>query len=144
MSVVARGITGSIDGTDSEHTDAIRQMSSSTRTGWMDGCHGWENRQKEEALKAMLLKNQPAKDLSEACKVAYTAHLHKYPGCQGPGVGVKTIQKKLRDNQILKWKPFPPEPFDEYMFALQAMPEVLEEYRATLVANDVMKPGVDE
>ncbi len=141
MSVVARGITVTIDGTDNEHTDAIQQMSSIARTGWMDG---WENRQKETALRAMLMQNQPSKDLSDTCKLAYTVHLYKYPGCQGGGVGVKATQKRLRSNQILKWKPFPPEPFEAYMLALEAMPELLEEYRATIVANDALKPGVDE
>ena len=114
---------------------------SRARTGWMDRT---ENRQNESALTAMLLQNQPAKDLSDARKLAYTAHLYKYPGCQGLGVGVKAIQKKLRAKQILKWVPFPPEPFDAYMVALEAMPQLLEEYRATLVADDAMKPGVAE
>jgi hypothetical protein len=116
-------------------------MSSSARTGWMDGL---ENLQKEAALRVMLLKNQSVKGLSDACKVAYTVHLHQYHGCQGPGAGVKTTQKKLRAGQILKWGSFPSESFEAYMLALEAMPELLEEYRATLVANYAFKPGVAE
>ena len=113
---------------------------SRARTGWMDRT---ENRQNESALTAMLLQNQPAKDLSDACKLAYTAHLYKYPGCQGLGVGVKAIQKKLRANHILNWNPFRPEPLETYMFPLETMPELLEEYHTTLVVNDTFKPGAD-
>ena len=130
VSVVARGLTsGTIDGNNNEHSDAIRHFSSSARTGWMEGC---ENRQKEHALREMLTKNLTTKLLSDVCKAACIAHLYKFAGTHGGGCGVPVTRKKLRQNQILKWVPFPPEPFDAYMAALEAMPEVLEEYRDPL------------
>ena len=132
-----RGLPSSIDGTNNEHTAAIRHLSSSARTGWMEG---WKNRQKENALKAMLARNRPAKILSDVCKAAYSAHLYKYAGPAGGGCGVASTQKKLRQNHILKCAPFPPESCDTYMAALDAMPTVLQEYRDTLMKIDSTKP----
>ena len=74
VSIVARCITGTIDGTNTEHADVIRHFSCSARTGWMEG---WENRQEEMVLREMLAKNPDSKHLSDVCKAAYTVHLYK-------------------------------------------------------------------
>ena len=96
---VARGLVISIDGTDNEHTDAIRHVSSGTRAGWMDG---WENSQKEHVLREMLKENPSVKILSDVWKKPYTAHLYKFAGPSDGGGGVATTQNKLRQNLIFE------------------------------------------
>ena len=100
VSIVVRGITGTIDDTDNEHTDVIRQFSPVSRTGWMDG---WENRQKGMALPTMLVVNEDVKLLADECKETYTLHLYKFDGPTDEGCGVDATKQKLRRNQILKW-----------------------------------------